>query len=251
MYVAMLHAGAERRGHVARCGCAISGGAALPVEVLRGFEQTFGTRRSWRATGCPRPHRWPRSTPRPSASPARSASRSRASSCKLVDAAARGRDGRGRRDRHPRAQRHEGLLAAPGREHGRDPRRLVPHRRHGPPRRGRLLLHRRPQEGPDHPRRLQRLPAGDRGGALRAPGGAGGGRRRHRRTPRTARRSSPRSRCAPTPTRPRRSCASTSRPGSPPYKYPRRVWLVDALPKGPTGKMLKREIVIPAEAAVT
>ena len=26
------------------------------------------------------------------------------------------------------------------------------------------------------------------------------------------------------------------------YKYPRHVWLVDALPKGPTGKILKREI---------
>jgi long-chain acyl-CoA synthetase len=33
-----------------------------------------------------------------------------------------------------------------------------------------------------------------------------------------------------------------------PYKYPRRVWLVDALPKGPTGKVLKREIVVPEEA---
>jgi long-chain acyl-CoA synthetase len=31
------------------------------------------------------------------------------------------------------------------------------------------------------------------------------------------------------------------------YKYPRRVWLVDALPKGPTNKILKREIVPPAE----
>jgi len=30
------------------------------------------------------------------------------------------------------------------------------------------------------------------------------------------------------------------------YKYPRNVWLVDALPKGPTGKILKREIVPPA-----
>jgi long-chain acyl-CoA synthetase len=30
-----------------------------------------------------------------------------------------------------------------------------------------------------------------------------------------------------------------------PYKYPRLVWLVDALPKGPTGKILKREIVTP------
>ena len=41
-------------------------------------------------------------------------------------------------------------------------------------RRGRLLLHRRPQEGHDHPRRLQRLPARDRGGPLRAPGGRRG-----------------------------------------------------------------------------
>ncbi|HST40722.1 MAG TPA: AMP-binding protein, partial [Conexibacter sp.] len=31
------------------------------------------------------------------------------------------------------------------------------------------------------------------------------------------------------------------------YKYPRRVWLVPALPKGPTGKILKREIEAPAE----
>jgi len=29
------------------------------------------------------------------------------------------------------------------------------------------------------------------------------------------------------------------------YKYPRKVWIVDALPKGPTGKILKREIVPP------
>jgi len=32
------------------------------------------------------------------------------------------------------------------------------------------------------------------------------------------------------------------------YKYPRRVWFVDELPKGPTGKILKREIEVPAEA---
>jgi long-chain acyl-CoA synthetase len=31
------------------------------------------------------------------------------------------------------------------------------------------------------------------------------------------------------------------------YKYPRRVWLVDDLPKGPTGKILKREIHPPDE----
>jgi len=31
------------------------------------------------------------------------------------------------------------------------------------------------------------------------------------------------------------------------YKYPRHVWLVDALPKGATGKVLKREIQVPAD----
>jgi long-chain acyl-CoA synthetase len=31
------------------------------------------------------------------------------------------------------------------------------------------------------------------------------------------------------------------------YKYPRRVWLVDALPKTATGKILKREIVPPTD----
>jgi long-chain acyl-CoA synthetase len=31
------------------------------------------------------------------------------------------------------------------------------------------------------------------------------------------------------------------------YKYPRVVWLVEELPKGPTGKILKREIEVPAE----
>jgi long-chain acyl-CoA synthetase len=30
------------------------------------------------------------------------------------------------------------------------------------------------------------------------------------------------------------------------YKYPRQVWLVEELPKGPTGKILKREIELPA-----
>jgi long-chain acyl-CoA synthetase len=35
------------------------------------------------------------------------------------------------------------------------------------------------------------------------------------------------------------------------YKYPRRVWLVDELPKGPTGKILKREIKPPDEPATS
>jgi long-chain acyl-CoA synthetase len=33
------------------------------------------------------------------------------------------------------------------------------------------------------------------------------------------------------------------------YKYPRRIWFVDELPKGPTGKILKRAIEVPVEAA--
>jgi long-chain acyl-CoA synthetase len=32
------------------------------------------------------------------------------------------------------------------------------------------------------------------------------------------------------------------------YKYPRRVWFLDELPKGPTGKILKREIEVPSDA---
>jgi len=31
------------------------------------------------------------------------------------------------------------------------------------------------------------------------------------------------------------------------YKYPRHIWFMDELPKGPTGKILKREIEVPAE----
>ena len=30
------------------------------------------------------------------------------------------------------------------------------------------------------------------------------------------------------------------------YKYPRRLWLLDELPKGPTGKILRREVHPPA-----
>ena len=29
------------------------------------------------------------------------------------------------------------------------------------------------------------------------------------------------------------------------YKYPRHVWLVEALPKGPTGKILRRAVEVP------
>jgi long-chain acyl-CoA synthetase len=33
------------------------------------------------------------------------------------------------------------------------------------------------------------------------------------------------------------------------YKYPRQIWLVDELPKGPTGKILRREVNPPEDAS--
>jgi long-chain acyl-CoA synthetase len=35
------------------------------------------------------------------------------------------------------------------------------------------------------------------------------------------------------------------------YKYPRKIWFEDELPKGPTGKILKREIEVPEQVAAT
>jgi long-chain acyl-CoA synthetase len=35
------------------------------------------------------------------------------------------------------------------------------------------------------------------------------------------------------------------------YKYPRRVWFTDELPKGPTGKILKREIEVPEKVTAS
>jgi long-chain acyl-CoA synthetase len=35
------------------------------------------------------------------------------------------------------------------------------------------------------------------------------------------------------------------------YKYPRHVWFVDELPKGPTGKVQKRDILIPSSATTS
>jgi long-chain acyl-CoA synthetase len=35
------------------------------------------------------------------------------------------------------------------------------------------------------------------------------------------------------------------------YKYPRKIWFTDELPKGPTGKILKREIEVPEKAAAS
>ena len=70
----------------------------------------------------------------------------------------------------PRAQRDEGLPGAARGHRGDAARRLAALRRPGLCGLRRLLLHRRPGQGPGHPRRVQRLPAGDRGGPVRPPG---------------------------------------------------------------------------------
>jgi hypothetical protein len=53
---------------------------------------------------------------------------------------------------------------------------LVPDRRSEVRRRGRVLRDQRPEEAVDHHRRLQRVPAGGRGGTRGLPRGCGGGR---------------------------------------------------------------------------
>ena len=98
----------------------------------------------------------------------------------------RGRARRDRRDRDQGPQHHEGLLQPAGRDRRGDPGRLVPLRRPGPTGRGRLVLHRRPVQGHDHPRRLQRVPPRDRGGPDDPPRRLAG--RRDRRTAREPRR---------------------------------------------------------------
>jgi long-chain acyl-CoA synthetase len=180
MFSAMLHSSDRDRYDVSSLRLCVSGGSAMPVEVMRGFEEAFG---------CIVLEGYGLSETSPVASfnhphaerkPGTIGTPIRGVEMRLVDD--EGRDvatGDVGGDRHPRRERHEGLLGTARGDGQGHPGRLVPHRRPGPAGRGRLLRHRRPQEGDDHPRRLQRLPAGDRGGALRAPGGRRGRVRRH------------------------------------------------------------------------
>ena len=251
MYAAMLHRAdrdsATRRG----CGSARSGGAAMPVEVLRAFEETFG---------CKVLEGYGLSETSPVASfnhpdrerkPGSIGTPIDGVEMKVVDEdgndVAQGEVGeiviRGHNVMKGYWSRPDATAEAIDAAAGSTRGDLATRRR------GRLLLHRRPQEGHDHPRRLQRLPARDRGGALRAPGRRRGRRRRRARTPSSARRSPPPSRSRPARRPARRSCATFVKEQVAAYKYPRHVWFVDELPKGPTGKILKREIEVPAEAA--
>ena len=116
-------------------------------------------------------------------------------------------------------------------------------RRPGAPRRGRLLLHRRPGQGHDHPRRLQRLPARGRGGADDPSGVSlaavvGVPHESHGEEVKAfvilKRRA---------PSRPRTSSSRGARSRWRRYKYPRIVEFRDSLPMTATGKILKRELV--------
>ena len=70
------------------------------------------------------------------------------------------------------------------------------------------------------------------------------------RTPCTVKRLVRRSICTPGPTSAPDALREYVKARVAAYKYPRQVWLA-ALPIGPTGKILKREIVVPAEVTAT
>ncbi len=180
MYNAMLNEPSRTDADLSTLRVCISGGSAMPVEVMKSFESEFD---------CMILEGYGLSETSPVASfnhpdverrPGTIGIPVRGMEMKLV-----GDDGKDVAEGEvgeiaiKRRGRDEGLLGARGGDEGVDPRRLVPQRRPRHPRRRRLLHDRRPQEGDDHPRRLQRVPPRDRGGALRAPRGGGGRGRRH------------------------------------------------------------------------
>ena len=120
--------------------------------------------------------------------------------------------------------------------------RLVPHRRHGPARRGGLLLHRRPDEGHDHHRRRERVQPRGRGGAVHPPVGVGGRRRRAARPEVGRERHRRRSCCAPGTTATEAEIIATARDRLAGFKKPKRVIFLDELPKTVSGKIIKREL---------
>ena len=105
-------------------------------------------------------------------------------------------------------------------------RRLRPHRRRRLSRRGRLSVHRRPQEGHHHPRRREYLRGRGRGRMLRLPGSrrSGGVRRARRAAGRSAGRRHSRPAKAALSTKP--SCARSSTADSPTFKIPGAVHLL-------------------------
>ena len=180
MYIALLdHLGVSDMSLLRLC---VSGGAALPLDVLRVYEARFG---------CLIMEGYGLSETSPSAATNRGGPGRRPGSIgwpikdvemKVVDDdRRRGAVRPGRRDRHPGPQRDEGLLEQSRRDRGGDPRRLVPHRRPRQGRRRRVLLPGRPAPRRDHPGRTHRVSPGGGGGPVRAPRRTAGGG--HRESP--------------------------------------------------------------------
>ena len=152
-------------------------------------------------------------------------------------------DGRARRAVVPDGAADEGLPQQARRHRGGDHRgRLVPHRRHGQGRRRGLRLRRGPAQGHDHQWRGEHLLARDRARAGRAPLGHGG--RDHRRAPTSggARRSRRWSSLKPDTEATEDELIAYCREHLAKYKCPTSVDILEALPRNPTGKILKRDL---------
>ena len=121
-------------------------------------------------------------------------------------------------------------------------RRLAALRRPRHGRRGRLLPHHRPDQGHDHPRRREHLPARDRGVPpthARRPGRPG---RRGRRAPSTARWWAPSSSGRTAPTSPRRTCRTSAGARSRATRRRKYVFFVDSYPMTASGKIQKYKL---------
>ena len=172
--------------------------------------------------------------------------RSTASRCSSSTTTATRCPGRGRRDRDPRPQRDEGLLEPPGgdRRGDRATAGSTPATSRSVDEDGYFFIVDRKKDmiirgGYNvYPREIEEVlyehPAVARGRRGRRPARRArrGGRRRGRAQ---GRRRAPRA----------DELRDFVKERVAAYKYPRNVWFVDELPKGPTGKILKREIEVP------
>lgn len=148
---------------------ALSGAAAMPVDVLERFRDVFGV---GIREGYGLSETSPTVTFNPLDQPNRPGSIGKpiwGVEVKLID----------RRTRRTGVQRDEGISRSARSDGGSAPRRLVPHGRYRKARRGRLLLHHRSRQRLDCAGRLQCLSARARGGDHRSSGSQPRGRCRN------------------------------------------------------------------------
>jgi len=163
MFIGILeHPDIEKTDLTSLRGC-FSGSAPLPVEVIRKFEQKTG---AVIVEGYGLQHR-------------RADQRHPVPDCGSGRRENRGAGGKTRRTSHSGPSGDAGILEHARRNRKRHGGRMAPHRRRRGHGRGRLFLHRGPQEGHDHIERLQRLSPGNRRSSPRTSQGAGGLRRGH------------------------------------------------------------------------